>query len=571
MTEYVAFGLSWSLALTFVIFCILLAKKAFSKKLTVRFHYYIWLTLFVSVLAALLPKSEFYSQGASPQASQAPIGGAVSSSASSQLLFQDFAINSESSLPQSLCLILFGFWILGAAVMLLRIFYALIKTGRLYRSAHLPETDAELIASCMEALNIKRPVRIRKSPAVKSPVTIGVLRPCVLLPESYGTDGKYILLHELVHCKQKDPLFNFLLQIFHAVNWFNPAVWYAVRQIEQDREACCDSFVLDHLCPRERREYGHAVINWASGRFFPAVGMGSRKQQLHKRILQIAGYVPASGSRKRNSALLLVFLFLFAFILVPSAHGLSQSDYRPPASLNISYEDLGSYFNGYDGCFVLYNQKEDRYLIHNQTASTSRISPESTYKIYSGLAALESGKITAEDSYQEWDKTRYSFSEWNRNQTLNSAMKNSVNWYFQALDKSTGAKELQTFYDRIRYGNCDLSGGLSTYWMSSLKISPLEQVMLLTNFYENQWEFNSASVSAVKDALFLSEENGVRLSGKTGTGMKDGQIRNGWFIGYVETAEGLSVFALNLQGRENASGSKAAEIALQILRDKNLL
>ena len=147
-------------------------------------------------------------------------------------------------------------------------------------------------------------------------------------------------------------------------------------------------------------------------------------------------------------------------------------------------------------------------------------------------------------------------------------MKNSVNWYFQALDKKLGKKRLLDFYDRIGYGNCSLRGGISRYWMeSSLKISPLEQVMLLSQFYENKWNFQDKTIAAVKRALKVSPA----LSGKTGTGMINGKTKNGWFIGYVESASGPRFFALNLQGRDGASGVRASEIAQKILKDKGFL
>ena len=74
-----------------------------------------------------------------------------------------------------------------------------------------------------------------------------------------------------------------------------------------------------------------------------------------------------------------------------------------------------------------------------------------------------------------------------------------------------------------------------------------------------------------RDLLLISQNKGVRLSGKTGTGMKDGREMSGWFIGYVESPQGLFVFALNLQGESGASGSRAAQIALRILEDRQIL
>ncbi len=47
------------------------------------------------------------------------------------------------------------------------------------------------------------------------------------------------------------------------------------------------------------------------------------------------------------------------------------------------------------------------------------------------LFGLLNGIISPESSLLAWDKTAYPFTEWNANQDLYSAMKNSVNWYFE--------------------------------------------------------------------------------------------------------------------------------------------
>ena len=45
---------------------------------------------------------------------------------------------------------------------------------------------------------------------------------------------------------------------------------------------------------------------------------------------------------------------------------------------------------------------------------------------------------------------------------------------------------------------------------------------------------------------------------------------NGWFIGYIETADSTYFFATNIQSAENATGSKASEISLSILSDMGI-
>ena len=71
-------------------------------------------------------------------------------------------------------------------------------------------------------------------------------------------------------------------------------------------------------------------------------------------------------------------------------------------------------------------------------------------------------------------------------------------------------------------------------------------------------------------ALLLSSTADGNLYGKTGTGNINGENISGWFIGYVETSDNTYFFALNIGATENATGSKASDIALSILSDMNI-
>lgn len=154
---------------------------------------------------------------------------------------------------------------------------------------------------------------------------------------------------------------------------------------------------------------------------------------------------------------------------------------------------------------------------------------------------------------------------WNDNQDLNSALKNSVNWYFQLLDKTSGAEELKQFYTSIGYGNGYVGNDTAYYWNgSNLKISPLEQVELLVKLYNNDFGFDNANVNAVKKAIFISDYNGIRLYGKTGTGRIGSNDVNGWFIGFVEAKDNTYFFAVNIQDESNANGNAAVHIAQSV-------
>lgn len=568
MINILLYGLSYSCCLAILILLILALKKAAAGIFTPAASYYIWCVPLVTTAGAVFPKSPleiYHSAGGTFASPVVPVLSAVEANRSA---LQSPALNLHEPISPVLCSVILGIWAAGVVFMLFRIAYGLYCVHRLCRQSS-PVTDPTVtrqLAECQSLLHMNRPVRLILCPDRSSPAAAGLLRPYILLPHTQGHTLPYVLLHELVHCKHRDGLVNLIAQLFLALNWHNPFVWYGIRQMETDRELCCDSVVLTLLDQSGRTAYGMAVINGAAGRLFPAVSMKHTSRSLCRRIQHIADFRTPKVLCRIISWILLTALTSVTMALTPSAYALTEQTYKAESGLDIRYEDLSSYFGELEGSFVLYDQHSERYMIHNREAALSRVSPNSTYKIYSSALALESG--LSEALRQNWDGRVYEFDTWNRNQTLNSAMKNSVNWYFQVLDRKLGKKRLRDFYHQIGYGNCDLSGGISRYWMeSSLKVSPLEQVMLLSQLYENKWNFQDKTIAAIKSALKVSDT----LSGKTGTGMINGKTRNGWFIGYVESASGPRFFALNLQGRDGASGTRASEIAQEILKDKDFL
>jgi bla regulator protein BlaR1 len=236
------------------------------------------------------------------------------------------------------------------------------------------------------------------------------------------------------------------------------------------------------------------------------------------------------------------------------------------------YEDLSTYFSGYDGCFVLYDPEDNNYTIHNKEKSIKRLPPNSSFKIYNSLIGLESGVLKDENTLFQWDGTKHSIEVWNQDHTLASAFSNSVVWYYKQLASQVGEKTMQEYIDKIEYGNKDISGGIDRFWLqSSIKISPMEQIELLRKFYNYELPFKKENIDVVKKIMILSNENGIVFRGKTGSGMKDGKYINGWFVGYVEKEGKVYLFATNIEAVQEADGKKAKEITIELLKAKNLL
>lgn len=264
------------------------------------------------------------------------------------------------------------------------------------------------------------------------------------------------------------------------------------------------------------------------------------------------------------------FLVLLTVILVNSC--LMASAHAATVTVR---EDIGKYFEGFTtGTFVMYDEANDQYIIFNEPQSIKQLSPCSTFKIYNSLAGLETGVLDQEDVYTlfKWNGTQYTFPSWNHDQTLASATRDSVVWYFQELATRIGTGRMQTFIDKIEYGNRDISGGLTTFWLrSSLQISAREQVDLLHRLYSNKLPVSPQNVAIVKKNITLLENDDVRFMGKTGSGLQDDKWILGWFVGCVEKQGNRYFFATNIQAPDGAIGGKAREITKSILKDLQVL
>jgi beta-lactamase class D len=79
----------------------------------------------------------------------------------------------------------------------------------------------------------------------------------------------------------------------------------------------------------------------------------------------------------------------------------------------------------------LYDLKQKRYLVYNSQRANTSIIPVSTFKIFNSQVALETGVIKDENEVIKWDGTPQKFPEWNKDQTMRSAIAGSVIWFYQ--------------------------------------------------------------------------------------------------------------------------------------------
>ena len=567
-------------------------KKLLKKYLSAATQYHLWFLLFLLLAVPFFPVQIHGSQlfswlhffhTDSGLNSGTDTLSKLTSNTQNNLLNQvnDFSVSISSQFSGGLNTILFLIWITGVMIMSVLTLHSLNYVRSIKRSA-LPLQNQQvktIYYDCLKELKISHQVPVYSTAFLKSPVLIGIIHPRIYIPihlisELNPDDMRFMLLHELQHYRHKDTLIGFLMVISNILYWFNPFVWYALKEIHCDRELACDSAVLQMISTDEYQAYGMTLINFAeklSSFSSPlAVGMSGNFRQMKRRILNIAIFRKETLYQKMRA--LIIYLVISAVFIgctpILSIGASTQDVYHfHDTDKNISLLDVSAIFGSYDGSFVLYDNHLDSWKIYNLEEANKRIPPDSTYKIYDALLGLESGIITPEHSSMAWNGEHFSYSAWENDQDLNSAMQNSVNWYFQTMDSQLGLNKIQEFLNEIEYGNQTTSSNLKLYWSDfSLKISPIEQVELLKKFNTNGFHLHSQNVLSVKNAIKIVGTSDGTFYGKTGTGCIDGQDINGWFIGYIETSDNIYYFATNIQSDSNATGKKALEITSAILK-----
>ncbi|MCZ0935548.1 MAG: hypothetical protein OXJ54_10240 [Gemmatimonadetes bacterium] len=146
--------------------------------------------------------------------------------------------------------IVFIIWMLGCAVSLASLAAGVLRLRTLVRAADpirnpdwLRQADA-----IGRRMRIRGNVRLLSSATVATPMTGGLRKPVILLPESAleWSPGQrdVVLAHELVHVRRRDGLRQLMRRVVLALYWFHPLAWLAARRADLASEEACDEDVL---------------------------------------------------------------------------------------------------------------------------------------------------------------------------------------------------------------------------------------------------------------------------------------------------------------------------------------
>jgi len=232
-------------------------------------------------------------------------------------------------------------YLLVLGVLLARYTQQYLHSRRLTRQG-LVKAPAEFrvfVASTSRLMGIRPEVKTWLSTLVDVPVTLGFLKPVILLPAAMLSQlstqqVEAILVHELAHIRRQDYLLNLGVTTIGLLFFFNPFTRLLIRQLQKEREHCCDDEVLQFRY--DPHVYVSALLSLArqhrQGRLaLAATGAGD-----HQLLLQRARKIlQQKSSDRRPGVRPFILLFLTAAITVLS---LSAPPRQQPVAITRSQQ-----------------------------------------------------------------------------------------------------------------------------------------------------------------------------------------------------------------------------------------
>ncbi|MBS1729971.1 MAG: M56 family metallopeptidase [Bacteroidetes bacterium] len=224
-----------------------------------------------------------------------------------------FAILYNPNLWNNIFSILSLVYIAGTIFCIIRWTISFHATQQL-RHQHLIKADAGLrifIQRIAGQMNLKRKIHVYISRLAGSPMTIGFLKPVILLPMAsinHLTQEQLeaVILHEMAHIRRADYLWNILQSIVEIILFFNPFSHLLSKNIHLEREKSCDDWVMQYQY--QPALYAHALLKLANLQTGGALALAAigKKRDLKKRIQRLFLARPQK-SYKLFAGMLMIF------------------------------------------------------------------------------------------------------------------------------------------------------------------------------------------------------------------------------------------------------------------------
>jgi TonB family protein len=148
-----------------------------------------------------------------------------------------------------------------------RLAWGMWRTERIRRRAIPVTLEGEAARAWRRCGGLTQVVELRVSGVVSGPVTVGIMRPAVLVPVGFlesvdVRDLEPVLAHELAHVRRWDFAKNLVYEaVSIAVAW-HPVVWMTRARVAESREMVCDAMAADAVAGNE--SYARSLLRLAA-------------------------------------------------------------------------------------------------------------------------------------------------------------------------------------------------------------------------------------------------------------------------------------------------------------------
>lgn len=152
-----------------------------------------------------------------------------------------------------------AFYLIIAAGLLGRLGFGLLVARRLRRTTR-PVTDSQPLA----LLGMGALPELVESSALAVPITVGWLRPSIILPDNWREwdEAKLaaVLAHELLHVGRGDYGTLILSSLYRCIFWFSPLSWWLDRKLRELAEQASDDSALHGAV--DRAQYAEVLLSF---------------------------------------------------------------------------------------------------------------------------------------------------------------------------------------------------------------------------------------------------------------------------------------------------------------------
>ncbi|MCX8476034.1 MAG: hypothetical protein MT490_09585 [Sphingomonas sp.] len=194
----------------------------------------------------------------------------------------------------------------GVALLLAHMAVGVWTLRRWTRSAEASR-DPAWLAAISGPSRLRRPVQLRVSPQVASPISWGVVPAFILIgPDTAARpeQAEAVIAHELAHVRRFDWPVLIAARAALALYWFNPLAWLLVRELVRQAELAADEDAVRQVAPVDYAQTLLAVAN-RSRAHAHANGMALNQTLLASRIAKVLDGGRPRPARRVALALLL--------------------------------------------------------------------------------------------------------------------------------------------------------------------------------------------------------------------------------------------------------------------------